>query len=73
MATEWQAYTKSVLRSEMVRRRVGYTALVDLLADIGIAENEANLRNKISRGTFSAQFMLQCLVAMGATRLTLQE
>ncbi|WP_244504678.1 DUF6471 domain-containing protein [Jannaschia faecimaris] len=41
------------------------------MADIGITEKEANVRNKLSRGKFSAAFMLQCLSSIGATDLRL--
>jgi len=43
------------------------------LAVLGIAETEANLRNKISRGGFTGAFLIQCLVAMGATTLRLDD
>ena len=43
-----------------------YKHLVERLAELGTVENEANLRNKISRGGFSAGFFVQCLVAIGA-------
>jgi hypothetical protein len=42
------------------------------LAALRIEENERNLTNKISRGGFTAAFMLQCLEAIGATSVTLQ-
>jgi hypothetical protein len=35
------------------------------LAVLGVVETEANLRNKISRGAFTAAFFLQCLSAIG--------
>ncbi len=33
---------------------------------VGVSENERNLNNKISRGGFTAAFLLQCLTAIGA-------
>lgn len=47
--------------------------LVEKLHAIGVQETEANLRNKISRGGFSAGFMVQCLVAIGAHTVRLHE
>jgi hypothetical protein len=44
-----------------------YADLVEALGKIGVIEDERNLRNKIARSTFSASFLLQCLVAMGIT------
>lgn len=43
------------------------------MAAIGGVENERNLSNKISRGSFSAVFLLQCLEAIGAPSLRLQD
>jgi hypothetical protein len=54
-----QAYeerAKNLLKGELKRRG---------LAEIGIAENERNLNNKISRGGFTAAFLIQCLEAIG--------
>ncbi|WP_322893912.1 MULTISPECIES: DUF6471 domain-containing protein [unclassified Yoonia] len=48
-----------------------YAQLVEKLSDIGINEKEANVANKLSRGKFSAAFMLQCLSAIGSEQLHL--
>ena len=45
----------------------------DKLAAIGIQETEPNLRNKVSRGGFTAVFLVQCLVAIGAHTLRLHD
>lgn len=70
---DWATYAKSVLRSEMARRRVSYADLVKLLAEIEVKESEANLRNKVSRGSFTAAFLLQCLYVMKVSNLHLDE
>ncbi|MFN3858824.1 MAG: DUF6471 domain-containing protein [Caulobacter sp.] len=71
MDRDWVAYTKGLLRAEMVKRGLGYKDLVEKLAAIGISETEANLRNKISRGGFTGAFLVQCLVAMDVQNLRL--
>ena len=43
--------------------------LVDKLAEIGVVVSEPNVRNKLSRGNFTAVFLLQCLEAIGVTAL----
>ena len=43
------------------------------LEAIGIEDNERNLRNKVSRGKFTAGFLLQCLVALGCKSLQLSD
>jgi hypothetical protein len=69
--SDWAAYAKRVLRGEMARQGVAYADLVRLLAEAGVKETEANLRNKVSRGSFTAAFFLQCLSVMGVTTLHL--
>ena len=66
---DWTARTKALLRSEMVKRGVSYTGLVEKLAALGIRETEA----KISRGGFTGAFLIQCLVAMNVTALRLDD
>lgn len=68
---DWEARAKSLLKAELKRRGVTYSQLVEKLADIGITEAEPNIRNKLSRGRFTATFMLQCLEAIGAKELRL--
>ncbi|WP_246233117.1 DUF6471 domain-containing protein [Aurantimonas aggregata] len=55
----------------MARRSVTYAQLVEKLAAIGVEETERNLRNKVSRGKFTAGFLLQCLAALGTEHLQL--
>ena len=69
--TEWQARVKGILKAELKRRNVGYRDLADRLAALGVHETEANIRNKISRGGFSAVFFVQCLEAIGAQSVRL--
>lgn len=68
---DWSAYAKGILRAEMSRRSISYADLVKLLAEAGVKDSEANLRNKVSRGSFTAAFMLQCLSVMGVKALHL--
>lgn len=56
---------KAILKAELKRRGMTYGDLVERLATHGVVESEANLRNKISRGSFTAAFFLQCLLAIG--------
>lgn len=68
---DWSAYAKGVLRSEMTRRQISYADLKSLLAEDGVKETEANLRNKVSRGSFTAAFLFQCLAVMKVANLHL--
>lgn len=60
-----------ILRAEMARQNVSYLQLVERLESIGVTEDERNLGNKVSRGKFTAAFMLQCLSALGSQELRL--
>lgn len=64
---------KRIIRAEMVRRDVSYADLSGRLAELGIELSEAALRNKVSRGGFSADFFLQALRAIGVETLRLTE
>ena len=69
--TDWEAKARGILRAEMARQNVTYSQLVERLESIGVTEDERNLRNKVSRGKFTAAFLLQCLSALGSQRLSL--
>ena len=68
---EWQERTKGLLKAELKRRNIGYRELADKLTAMGVPETEANIKNKISRGGFTAVFFLQCLEAAGCQTLRL--
>ena len=63
---DYATRAKNLLKAEMTRKGVSVKELAGMLG-----ENERGLANKISRGTFTAAFMLQCLEAIGATDLRL--
>ncbi|MCM2561462.1 DUF6471 domain-containing protein [Lutimaribacter sp. EGI FJ00015] len=69
--TVWEARSANLLKAELKCKGVTYAQLVERLADIGISEKEVNVRNKLSRGKFSAAFMLACLSAVGSSQLHL--
>jgi 3-mercaptopyruvate sulfurtransferase SseA len=70
---DWGARAKNLLKGQLKYRGVSYAQLAEALARIGIEENERNIANKLSRGTFSAAFLLQCLKAIGVSRLELPD
>lgn len=67
--TDWEDAAKRLLRAEMAKRGVTYAQLVERLCEIGVPEDERNVRNKVSRGKFTAAFLLQCFKAMGARQV----
>jgi hypothetical protein len=61
----------NLLTAESKRNGVTYAQLVERLAEIGVNEKEVNVRNKLSRGEFTAAYLLQCLNAIEADVLRL--
>jgi Domain of unknown function (DUF6471) len=68
---DWQALVKGLLKAELKRRNLSYADLADKLGTIGIKDNERNISNKISRGTFTAVFFVQCMEAIGCNTIHL--
>jgi len=65
----WQNRVKGLLKAELKRRNISYKMLAQKLAALGVHETEQNIANKISRGGFSAVFLVQCLDAIGCKNL----
>ena len=60
----WQENVKYLLKSELLKNNLTRSDLAELLQKNGITETKASIDNKLSRGTFSAAFFLQCLYVM---------
>ncbi|MBZ8119177.1 hypothetical protein KUD11_11020 [Roseovarius sp. LXJ103] len=63
---EWETKAANLLKAELKRKGVTYSQLSEL-----IGEKEVNIRNKLSRGKFSAAFLLQSLAAIGTNDIRL--
>lgn len=59
--SDWESKAANILKAELKRKGVTYAQLAGLIGD-----KEPNVRNKLSRGKFSAAFMLQCFDSLGA-------
>lgn len=70
---DWQSEVKGILKAELKRRDLSYADLADKLREIGIEEDRRNISNKIGRGAFSAVFLVQCLKAIGARTIHLDD
>lgn len=66
---EYETRAKNLLKAELKRKGVTYAQLAEKLSELGVYENERNLNNKISRGGFTAAFLLQCLQAIGTREM----
>lgn len=67
----WEDRARRFLKAELARAEIGYRELAERLGKQGLRETEASIANKISRGTFSATFLLASLKAIEADNLRL--
>lgn len=68
---QYEMLAKNLLKGELKRKGVSYGQLAELLTEMGIPSTERNLNNKISRGGFTAAFLIQCLTAIGVQTISL--
>ena len=71
--SNWDDKAKRLLKSEMVKRGFTNADLVGLLNEIGVEETKASIDSKISRGKFSACFLLQCLTVIGCQKIEIED
>lgn len=69
---QWESKVKGLLKAELKRRNITYQELVEKLALLGVTETPENIANKISRGKFTAVFLMQCMEAIGCTTIRLE-
>ncbi len=69
----WEDRARRLLKAELARADIGYRELAERLKKHGLKETEASIANKISRGTFSASFLLASLKAIEAGSLRLED
>lgn len=67
---EYKKIVQGLLKAELKRRNLSYNDLVERLSEIGVEETRENIANKISRGKFSAVFLIQCLDVIGCKEIT---
>lgn len=73
LTQEYEEKAKNLLKGELKRRGFGYRELAEKLTALGLPETERNLANKISRGGFTAAFLIECLSAIGCTTLRIDD
>lgn len=69
----WNNKVKRILKSELIKRGVSTDDLVILLNENGCSETKSSIDSKISRGTFSASFFMQCLFVIGCTKIEIED
>lgn len=63
---------KGLLKAELVRRRISHQKLAELFSAAGLSTTKASIDSKLSRGSFSAGFLLQCLKLIGCKELRIR-
>ena len=71
MEETWNEKATNILKSILTRRNVRYYELAIKLKEMGIEETQGSISNKISRGTFSFVFFMQCMEALGIKEIRL--
>lgn len=69
---DYAAQVKGLLKAELKRRNLTYEELARRLTERGFPESAENISNKISRGKFTAVFLVQCLEAVGTRDLRIE-
>lgn len=62
---DWKSTAKNILKAELARKGVDYESLATKLNGLGIEESYNSINTKINRGSFTFQFFLQCMRAIG--------
>ena len=70
---EWGMKASRFLKAELKRAGIGYKELAERLNKHGLEETEIGIASKLARGTFSATFLLACLVVLEREGMTLAE
>ena len=76
MAAKEKEYADKVrrfLKAELKRADVSYAELARRLNEHGLEETEVGIASKLSRGTFSATFLLACLAVLGVAAIALAD
>ena len=64
---------RAILRAELARREITHQQLTELLVAQGVKITKAAVDNRITRGTFSADFFVESLRAIGCLDFGLME
>lgn len=70
--SKWNNKVKRILKSELVKRGFSTEDLTHLLNRNGCTETKSSVDSKISRGTFSASFFMQCLYVIGCSKIEIE-
>lgn len=64
---------KKILKIQMLKKSISAEDLQKLLKSKGYIYTQASINSKISRGAFSATFLIECMEAMGCMNINLTD
>jgi len=70
--TDWNEKAKRYLKSELARKGVTHSRIAELINEVGGNETKASIDGKMSRGSFSAAFLIQSLSVIGCKKLEIE-
>ena len=68
---DWGKMASRILKVEIAKQELTYKELAAKLNELGVNYKESDITARLSRGSFSAAFFIQCLKAMGAKNIEL--
>ncbi len=69
---DWNDHAKRLLKAELIKRGISHEELAVRLQEIGLNETKSSIDSKISLGTFSASFLMQCLHVIGCNNFAVE-
>lgn len=70
---KYREQAKNILRAELKRQGFSYKDLANALGERGVHETDKNIANKLSRGSFTAEYFLMVLDVIGCKSLRLSD
>jgi DNA (cytosine-5)-methyltransferase 1 len=67
----WNKEATAILKAQLSRQNMKYHDLARALNNMGIEENQNTIATKMSRGSFSFAFFLQCMYALRVNTIDL--
>jgi hypothetical protein len=71
--SRWESLARGILKAELARVGITYKGLAKRLELLGVADTEAAIANRISRGKFTFAFFLQCMKALGVAEVDVRD
>lgn len=69
---DWKKQARVLIRTELAKQDMSYKDLARRLEGIGLNIEPKAITNKVSRGSFSFVFFLQCMHVLGVESIQLK-